>query len=221
MKKLFFTLCAFVVVWNTASAQKQQLSDLITENSKWVYAYVFEKAVTLNTSDAMWAMLQDKNKSPKGHTSFRILGDALMDLSDQFNGTSLEAKCGSGVNTKVEESNKPDCKSAIDSWNGRYNVTINAQNVSANNEGYRLLNGYTTTLAELINAGSRSLWRKGYTPKTDKQHFIINMDNKYKDVQTSWSKDGTIFTINAPATNEVNEWDRKIENGLKAGWVKK
>ena len=221
MKKLILMLTACVLSTTSVLAQQQQLSDLITENSKWVYAYAFEKAVTLNTSNDMWAMLQDKNKSPKGHTSFHILGDALMDLSDKFNGTSLEAKCGSGVNTKVEESNKPDCKSAIDSWNGKYSVTINAQNVATTNEGYRLLNGYTTTLAELINAGSRSLWRNRYNPKTDKQHYIINMDNKYKDVQTSWSKDGTTFTINAPATNEVNEWDRKIENGLKAGWVKK
>lgn len=221
MKKVFLTLCAFLAVWNTASAQKQQLADLITENSKWVYAYAFEKAVTLNTSGNMWAMLQDKNKSPKGYVSFRILGDALLDLSDQFNDTDLEAKCGTGVNIKVEESNKPECKSAIDNWKEKYSVTINAQSVSANSEGYRLLNGYTTTLAELFNSGSRSLARRGYKPKADKQHFIINMDNKYKDVMTYWSKDGTTFTINAPATNEVGEWDRKIENGLKAGWVKK
>ena len=221
MKKLFFTLCAFVVVWNTASAQKQQLSDLITQNHKWVYAYTFEKAVTLHTSEAMWQLLQDDKKNPKGHNSFRILSAALMDLSDKFNGTSLETKCGSGVNSKEEESNKPDCKSAIDGWNGKYSVTINAQNVSANNEGYRLLNGYTTTLAYLFSKESRSLWRSGYAPNADKQHFIINMDNKYKDVQTSWSKDGTTFTVNAPATNEVSEWDRKIENGFKTGWVKK
>lgn len=221
MKKIVLLLTACVFTAIGVKAQKQQLADLITQKHKWVYAYAFEKAVTLNASDKMWQLLQDENRTPKGHNSFRILGDGLVELSDKMSGTALAAKCGSGVSTKEEESNKPGCQSAIDGWNGKYSVTINAQNVSATNEGYRLLNGYTTTLAYLFNAGSRSLWRNGYAPKADKQHYIINMDNKYKDVQTSWSKDVTTFTINAPADIDVSEWDRKIENGFKAGWIKK
>ncbi len=221
MRKVFHLLVVLITLAATASAQKQQLSDLITEKHKWVYAYAFEKGVTLNASDKIWQMLQDESKSPKGHNSFRILGAALIDLSDRFNDTVLESKCGSGTSSRVEEANKPDCKAAIDAWSAKLSVVINAQGVPANNEGYRLLNGYVTTLAYLFDKGSRSLWRSGYAPKAEKQHYVINMDNKYKDVQASWSKDGTTFTVNLPAEREVSEWDRKIENGFKTGWVKK
>lgn len=220
MKKTILFIMVCVLAANSAIAQKQPLTEKITQNHKWVYAYTFDKAIQLNASDKMWEMLLSENQNPKGDRSFRRLAGALIDLSDEFNGTHLEQQCGSGVNTKVEDGNKPDCQSAIDAWNGKYSVSINAQNVTANAEGYRLLNGYATTLASLIGKGDNSLWQHGYTPKSQKQSFIINMDNKYKDVQTSWSKDGSTFTINAPATVEVNEWDRKISDGLKAGWAK-
>ena len=201
-------------------AQKQVLSGLIEQNHKWLYAYTFENAITINTNEKMWKMLQDDNLAPSGHNSFYILAEGLATLSDKFNETNLIAKCGTGVNLDDEQSNMPGCKAAIDSWKDKYKITNNAKNISATNNAYRLINGYATTLADLFNPSTSSLWFNTHKPKSQKQNYIINMDNKYKGVQTSWSSDGATFTINAPADTEVDEWDKKIENGFKSGWIK-
>ncbi|MBS1751506.1 MAG: hypothetical protein JST63_16510 [Bacteroidetes bacterium] len=165
-------------------------------------------------------MLTNEKKVSESANSFRILGAALIDLSDKYDGSVIEIKCGAGINLDLEADNKPDCKKAIDGWSGTFHVTIHAQQVPANATGYRLLNGYVTTLASLFENGSSSLPNYGYSPMEKKQLYIINMDNKYKDVQTRWSKDFSSFTINAPADLEVDGWDGKTEKGFEKGWSK-
>lgn len=93
-----------------AQQQQQQLSDLVSQKYKWVHGYAFEKGVTLNVSDKMWAMLTDENKVPEGANSFRILGGALVDISGKYGGSAIEAKCGTGINLDLEADNKLDCK---------------------------------------------------------------------------------------------------------------
>lgn len=219
MKKLLLSVCA-VALFTAAYAQKQALVDKVAEKHQWLYGYAVDKTVTANLSESMWALVLGEAKNPKGHSTFKRMGKAFTNLSDKFGGTALEKKCGFAVNSVDEKDNRAGCMSAIDGWNGKYTLTLNAPAVEASNDAFKMVTGYVSSVAIYLEDGSSSIWHHGYAPKSDKLHITINADNKYKAVDVKWNADGTAVTINAPADVETAGWDSKIGAGLQAGWKK-
>lgn len=222
MKYFLSTFAILLSLFTTALAQnqKQEMTEKIIEKHNWLYAYAYNQTTTLNLSESMWQLALGESKNPKGYSTLKRMGKAFVDLSDQFGGTNLEKKCGFGVNTVDEKDNRSGCKLAIDGWNGKYKLTVNAANVQGGNDAFKMVFGYISSVAIYLEDGSAALWAHGYTPKSEKQHIVINADAKYKAVSVSWDAAGTTCTINAPADIETAGWDGKIENGLKAGWKK-
>lgn len=222
MRKTFLSFFAIVLIAATAVAQnnKQALVNKIEEKHQWLYAYAADKTITANLSEGMWALVLGEAKNPKGYSTFKRMGKAFTDLSDKFGGTTLEKKCGFAVNNVDAKDNRAGCQSAIDSWNGKYSLTLNAANVAAGNDAFKMVTGYVSSVAIYLEDGSASLWHHGYAPKGDKLHIIINADTKYKAVDVKWNADGSMVTINAPADVETAGWDSKIEKGLQTGWKK-
>jgi gamma-glutamylcyclotransferase (GGCT)/AIG2-like uncharacterized protein YtfP len=222
MKKIIVILTVILIVnlHTTAQNRKQELVDKITEKHAWVYAYAIEKTATINLSESMWKLVLGEDKNPKGYSTFKRMGKAFIDLSDKFGETNLEKKCGFAVTTTDEKENREGCKKVTDGWANKFSITVNAQNVAGSSDAFKMVTGYVSSVAIYLEDGSSSIWHHGYTPKSAKQHIIINADNKYKAVTASWSKDGSTVTINAPADIETAGWDTKIANGLMAGWNK-
>lgn len=221
MKKLSLILImAFSLSIVNAQSHKEELVEKIEEKHDWLYAYSVEKTVTANLSESMWALVLGEAKNPKGYSTFKRMGKAFVDLSDKMAGTVLEKKCGFAVNDVDQRDNEDGCKSVIDGWNGKYSMTLNASNVKAGNDAFKMVMGYVSSVAIYLENGSASLWQHGYAPKTDKLHIIINADNKYKTVDVKWNTAGSTVTINAPADIETAGWDGKIEKGLQKGWKK-
>ncbi len=217
MKKTFLTItaCAFAA---TVFAQKATIIQQIQEKSVPIYAYAADKTITYNLSESMWSKATGTEVHPLGYMTTKGMAKAFIDLSDKFGETYIDKKCGFTVNTVDEKENRPGCMKAVDAWSGKYSLVVNAKNVEGTRDGYKMVFGYVSSVAIYLEDGSASLWHHGFTPKSDKLHVIINADNKFKTVTTSWSADGTTFTINAPGDIETAGWDGKIETGLKAGW---
>lgn len=222
MKKSIVLLTTFFMCSVLTQAQnfKQELVDKITEKHTWIYAYAIEKTATINLSESMWKLVLGEDKNPKGYSTFKRMGKAFIDLSDKFGETYLEKKCGFGVTTTDEKENRSECKKVIDGWANKFSIAVNAPNIAGSSDAFKMITGYVSSVAIYLENGSSSIWHHGYTPKSAKQHIIINADNKYKAVTVSWSKDGSTCTINAPADIETAGWDTKIANGLMAGWSK-
>lgn len=220
MKRLPLLLFALSLSLSTLLAQdhKAALIETIAEKHQWLYAYAAENTVTLNLSESMWEKVLGEEMHPKGYSTIKRVGKAFVDLSDKFGDTYLEKKCGFSVNTVDELDNREGCQQAIDAWGKKYSLTVNAANVAASRDAFKMVLGYVSSVAIYLEDGSSSIWQHGYVPKHPEMHVVINADNKYKAVDVSWSADGKTVTINGPADIETAGWDGKIETGLKKGW---
>lgn len=221
MKKLLLYAAACLVPAAAfAQDHKAELVAKITEKHTPLYADAVDQTATINLSESMWALVLGEAKNPKGYSTFKRLGKAFVDLSDHFGATMLEKKCGFGVTTTDAADNAKGCTEVIDGWKGKYSFTLNAPNVEAGNDAFKMVTGYVSSVAIYLEDGSASLWQHGYVPKTDKLHIVINADKKFKVVSVKWSPDGSTVTIDGPADVETVGWDSKIEKGLIAGWKK-
>ena len=221
MKKYLFPFIIFLISNYTIIAQNhhKELVDKIAEKHIWLYAEAVQNTATLNLSESMWEMVLGGKMHPKGYSTMKRMGKAFVDLSDKFGETYLEKNVALvSVHTVDEKDNRAGCKEVIDSWNGKYFLTVNAPKVEASRAAFKMVFGYVSSVAIYLEDGSASIWHHGYVPSSAKLHIIINADNTYKTVEVSWNKEKNTVTINAPADIETVGWDGKIEKGLISGW---
>ena len=218
MKNLIRILTLSLALTINVSAQdnKEKLVDMIAQSNIWMNGYVVDKLFTINLSPTMWESILVGASQPRGRDSFKRMSQALVDFSDKAGYTSLNEKCGFGVQTDKEKEWRPTCQEQIDGLAKKITFKYDAPTVARNPASYNLLLGYLTTIADFF--GSRSKYiEDGWRPKGDKLNIILAPSDKATGVKVAWSTDGQTVTVSAPASKEVAGWDEAIKNGIAKG----
>ena len=218
MKTLVCLLTLSLALAMNVSAQdnKEKLIDRIVESNVWMNGYVVDKLFTINLSPSMWDAVLAAPQQPRGRDSFKRMAQSLVDFSDKAGYTSLEEKCGFGVQTDKEKEWRPACQEQIDELAKKITFKLDAPTVAKNPDSYNLTLGYLTTIADFF--GSRSKYiSDGWRPKGDKLNIILSPSATATGIKVAWSTDGKTVTVSGPANKEVAGWDEAIKNGLAKG----
>ena len=164
----------------------------------------------------MWEAVNVGATQPRGRDSFKRMAQSLVDFSDKAGYTSLNEKCGFGVQTDKEKEWRPTCKEQIDELAKKISFKYDAASVAKNPDSYNLLLGYLTTIADFFGSRSRYI-ENGWRPKGDKLNIVLAPSDKATGVKVAWSPDGQTVTVSAPASKEVAGWNDAILNGLAKG----
>ncbi len=144
------------------------------------------------------------------------MAQALVDFSDKAGYTSLEGKCGFGVQTDKEKEWRPTCQEQIDGLAKKITFKVDAPAIAKNPDSYNLTLGYLTTIADFF--GSRSKYiSDGWRPKGDKLNIVLSPSATATGIKVAWSTDGQTVTVSGPANKEVAGWNDAILNGLAKG----
>lgn len=218
MKKLIsvFALSTLLIVNAHAQENKEKLVDLISESNLWMNGQVVDKLFTIDLSPSMWEAVNIGATQPRGRDSFKLMAQALVDFSDKMGYTSLNDKCGYGVNTVKERAYRPACKKEIEEMSQKISFKYDAGKIEKNPDSYNLVLGYLTTVADFFNARSRYI-ENGWKPKGDKLNIVLAPSDKATGVKVAWSTDGQTATVTAPAGKEVAGWNDAILKGLEKG----
>ncbi len=208
---------AFVTSLPTfAQENKETLTDKIEQSNVWMTGYVVEKLFTINLSPTMWETVLAAPSQPRGRDSFKRMAQSLVDFSDKAGYTTLEEKCGYGVQTDKAKEWKPTCQEQIDGLASKLSFKLDAPDVAKNPVSFNLTMGYMTTIADFF--GSRSKYiSDGWRPKGAKLNIILSPSDKATGVKVAWSTDGQTVTVSGPASKEVAGWNDAILNGLAKG----
>lgn len=221
MKTLICLLSLSLAITLNVSAQdnKEKLVDMIAESNIWMNGYVVDKLFTINLSPTMWEAVNVGASQPRGRDSFKRMAQSLVDFSDKAGYTSLNEKCGFGVQTDKAKEWKPTCQEQIDGLAKKITFKVDAPTVAKNPDSYNLTLGYLTTIADFF--GSRSKYiSDGWRPKTDVLNIILSPSATATGVKVAWSTDGKTVTVSAPANKEVAGWNDAILNGIAKGGKK-
>lgn len=218
MKILIGLLTLSLVLTMNVSAQdnKEKIVDLITTSTVWMNGYTVDKLFTINLSPTMWDAVLAAPQQPRGRDSFKRMAQALVDFSDKAGYTSLNDKCGFGVQTDKEKEWRPTCQEQIDGLAKKITFKVDAPTIAKNPDSYNLTLGYLTTIADFF--GSRSKYiSDGWRPKGDKLNIILNPSATATGIKVAWSTDGQTVTVSGPTNKEVAGWNDAILNGLAKG----
>lgn len=218
MKKAMSLLTVVLVMSTSLFAQenKEKLVDMISESNIWMNGYVVDKLFTINMSPTMWDAVLVGASQPRGRDSFKRMAQSLVDFSDKAGYTSLNEKCGFGVQNDKEKEWRPTCKEQIDGLAKKITFKFDAPTIAKNPDSYNLLLGYLTTIADFFGERSKYI-SDGWRPKGDKLNIILAPSDKATGVKVAWSPDGQTATVTAPASKEVAGWNDAILNGLNKG----
>lgn len=218
MKKVVTLLALALVMSTSAFAQdnKEQLVDKIEQSNVWMTGYVVEKLFTINLSPTMWESVLAAPSQPRGRDSFKRMAQSLVDFSDKAGYTTLEGKCGYGVQTDKAKEWQPTCKEQIDGLASKLSFKYDAPDLAKNPVSFNLAMGYMTTIADFFGSRSRYI-TEGWRPKGEKLNIILSPSDKATGVKVAWSTDGQTVTVSGPASKEVPGWNDAILNGLAKG----
>lgn len=218
MKKIISTLSLALAVSTSVFAQdnKEQLVDKIEQSNVWMTGYVVEKLFTINLSPTMWESVLAAPSQPRGRDSFKRMAQSLVDFSDKAGYTTLEEKCGYGVQTNKAKEWQPTCTEQIDGLASKLTFTYDAPTVAKSPVSFNLAMGYMTTVADFF--GSRSKYiSDGWRPKGEKLNIVLSPSDKATAMKVAWSTDGQTVTVSGPASKEIPGWNDAILNGLAKG----
>ncbi len=218
MKHLIGILALSLALTMNATAQdnKEKLVDMIAESNTWMNGYVVDKLFTINLSPTMWEAVNVGASQPRGRESFKRMAQSLVDFSDKAGYTSLNEKCGFGVQSNVMKEYKSTCEEQIDGLAKKITFRYDAPTIAKNPASYNLLLGYLTTIADFFGSRSKFI-SDGWRPKTDVLNIVLAPSDKATGVKVAWSTDGKTVTVSAPANKEVAGWNDAILNGLAKG----
>lgn len=217
----FFTLTVALSMSTISFAQenKEQLVDKIEQSNVWMTGYMVEKLFTINLSPTMWEAVLAAPSQPRGRDSFKRMAQSLVDFSDKAGYTTLEGKCGYGVQTDKAKQYKATCQEQIDGLASKITFKLDAPAIAKTPDSFNLTMGYMTTIADFFGSRSRYI-TEGWRPKGDKLAIILSPSDKATGVKVAWSTDGQTVTISGPANKEVPGWNDAILNGLDKGGKK-
>lgn len=220
MKKVFtpFTLIVALALCTASVAQenKEKLVDQISSSNVWMTGYMVDKLFTINLSPTMWESVLGAPSQPRGRDSFKRMAQSLVDFSDKAGYTSLNEKCGFGVQTDKAKEWQPTCKEQIDGLARKLTFKYDAPDVAKNPVSFNLAMGYMTTIADFFGSRSRYI-TEGWRPKGEKLSIILSPSDKATAMKVAWSTDGQTVTVSGPASKEVAGWNDAILNGLAKG----
>ncbi len=215
------TIALTITVSMTAPAQdnKEQLIDKIEHSNVWMTGYMVEKLFTINLSPTMWETVLAAPSQPRGRDSFKRMAQSLVDFSDKAGYTTLEGKCGYGVQTDKAKEYKSDCQAQIDGLAKKITFKLDAPTIAKNPDSFNLTMGYLTTIADFF--GSRSKYiSDGWRPKGEKLNIVLTPLAAATGIKVAWSTDGQTVTVSGPANKEVAGWNDAILAGLAKGGKK-
>ena len=221
MNKLLGALALSLTVSMTTFAQdnKEQLVDKIEASNVWMTGYVVEKLFTINLSPTMWETVLAAPSQPRGRDSFKRMAQSLVDFSDKAGYTTLEGKCGYGVQTDKAKEYKSACQEQIDGLAKKITFKLDAPAIAKTPDSFNLTMGYLTTIADFF--GSRSKYiSDGWRPKGEKLNIVLAPVATATGIKVAWSTDGQTVTVSGPANKEVAGWNDAILAGLAKGGKK-
>jgi hypothetical protein len=199
-----------------AQDNKAQLVDKIEQSNVWMTGYMVEKLFTINLSPTMWEAVLAAPSQPRGRDSFKRMAQSLVDFSDKAGYTTLNEKCGFGVQNDKAKEYKSTCQEQIDGLAKKITVKLDAPSIAKNPDSFNLTMGYLTTIADFF--GSRSTYIDGgWRPKGEKLNIILTPSTTATGIKVAWSTDGQTVTVSGPANKEVAGWNDAILNGLAKG----
>lgn len=206
---LLSTLAVAQAALAQGNGNRAALVENVRGHSDPLNGELVDKFVTLNLSSQCWARFADKDSHGVAHASriaYAIRGYAELmgygDLDDAVSGVQI---------------NRGKADAVISQLQGNYSYTINARNLTCDNEQYRLMTGYSLTIMEFFGDSSASTYgmNRGWRPRGGKALITLNMSPTAKTF--SITADGTNFTVTAPANVEPEDWGTVIEKGLARG----
>lgn len=220
-KSLWLFTMALAIGTSTLFAQdnKEQLIDKIEQSNVWMTGYMVEKLFTINLSPTMWETVLAAPSQPRGRDSFKRMAQSLVDFSDKAGYTTLEGKCGYGVQSDKAKGYKSDCTEQIDGLANKITFKLDAPTIAKTPDSFNLTMGYMTTIADFF--GSRSKYiSDGWRPKGEKLAIILAPSATATGIKVAWSPDGQTVTVSGPANKEVAGWNDAILAGLAKGGKK-
>ena len=221
MNKLISTLALSLAFSMTTLAQdnKEQLIDRIEQSNVWMTGYMVDKLFTINLSPTMWEHVLGKPGQNNGRDTFKRMAQSLVDFSDKAGYTSLNEKCGFGIQTDKAKEWRPTCTEQIDGLASKLSVKFDAPDVAKNPVSAGLMLNYMGTIADFF--GSRSKYiEDGWRPKGEKLNIILAPSDKAAAMKVAWSTDGQTVTVSGPASKEIANWSDFILAGLAKGGKK-
>jgi hypothetical protein len=151
MNKLIGALALTITVSMTTLAQdnKEQLIDRIEQSNVWMTGYMVDKLFTINLSPTMWEHVVGKPGQNNGRDTFKRMAQSLVDFSDKAGYTSLNEKCGFGVQTDKAKEWRPTCTEQIDGLSGRLSFKFDAPDVAKNPVSAGLMLNYMGTVMKV------------------------------------------------------------------------
>ena len=218
MNRCFLIAGLLLTFGSVTSAQdnKEQLIDKIEQSNVWMTGYVVEKLFTINLSPTMWESVLAAPSQPRGRDSFKRMAQSLVDFSDKAGYTTLEEKCGYGVQTDKAKEWQPTCKEQIDGLASKLTFKYDAPTLAKNPVSFNLAIGYMTTIADFFGSRSRYI-TEGWRPKGEKLNIVLSPSDKATAMKVAWSTDGQTVTVSGPASKEIPGWSDAILNGLAKG----
>lgn len=205
--------------FSMAQDNKEQLVDKIEQSNVWMTGYVVEKLFTINLSPTMWETVLAAPSQPRGRDSFKQMAQSLVDFSDKAGYTTLNAKCGFGVQSDKAKEYKSTCQEQIDGLASKLTFKLDASTIAKNPDSFNLTMGYMTTIADFF--GSRSKYiSDGWRPKGEKLTIVLSPSVTATGVKVAWSTEGQTVTVSGPANKELPVWNDAILNGLAKGGKK-
>ncbi len=221
MKKslCLFAMALAISTSTYAQDNKEQLIDKIEQSNVWMTGYMVEKLFTINLSPTMWETVLAAPSQPRGRDSFKRMAQSLVDFSDKAGYTTLEGKCGYGVQTDKAKEYKSDCQTQIDELAKKITFKLDAPTIAKNPDSFNLTMGYMTTIADFF--GSRSKYiSDGWRPKGEKLNIVLAPSTTATGIKVAWSPDGQTVTVSGPANKEVAGWSNAILECLAKGGKK-
>ncbi|MBC8153824.1 MAG: hypothetical protein H7Z72_13025 [Bacteroidetes bacterium] len=202
-----------------AQENKEQLVDRIEQSNVWMTGYMVEKLFTINLSPTMWSSVLGKPGENRGRDTFKRMAQSLVNFSDKAGYTSLDEKCGFGVQKDKALEWKPTCQQQIDGLSSKLSFKFDAPDVAKNPVSDGLILNYMGTIADFF--GSRSTYiENGWRPKGEKLNIVLAPSDKVTAMKVAWSTDGQTVTVSGPASKELVGWSDFILAGLAKGGKK-
>jgi len=195
---------------SAAIDQGQNKDELIAKVHEYVHSWwqplLVKGQMDFNISSEWWPkMLEDDGWGVK------TVANLAYDMNEYYKRQGLSDLEGiESANNNDRDANRARVQTAVDDLQNKVSFSLSTDGVNCDATSFDLCHRYMTTIGEFI---ARDTW----LPKGGEAHIALVLSPTAKDVSVSINPDGKHFSITAPSSVEVGEWDTKMLNGLKRG----
>lgn len=195
---------------SVASDDIQHKDELIAKVHDYVHSWwqplLVKGQMSFDISSDWWPkMLEDDGWGVKTVANFAT------DMNEYYKRQGLSDLEGiESANNNDRDVNRPRVETAISDLRNKVSFSLSTQGVNCDGTTFDLCHRYMSKVGEFLA-------KDNWLPRGGEAHIALVLSPTAKDVSVSVNPDGKHFSITAPASVEVNEWDTKMLNGLKRG----